>query len=171
MLHLETPIEKITYPLVLKQPSIKIIEMLNQNDKDIRARHDNCDRVYRILSDFRMYTVHEMVGVFKLNRYSVSNFNQECRNRWEYYANNSFIWRERIQQFRGEIKSGCVVFPEIAKEEKDFYDKYGLELDEQSRDTQMQSTCDIDDLSIEEWHNKIFMFPSTVKLEGRVETY
>lgn len=171
MLHLETPIDKITYPLVLKQPSRKTIERLKQHNIDITGRHDNCDRVYRILSDFRTYTINEMVGVFKLNRYSVSNFKQECRKRWEYYANNSFIWRERIQRFNGEIKSKYVVFPEIAKEENDFYDLYGLELDEQSHDTQMQSVCDIDEFSIEDWHNKIFMFPSIVKLDGIVETY
>lgn len=171
MLHLETPIEKITYPLVLQQPSRKIIEILKQHDTEIRDRHDNCDRVYRILSDFRMYTVHDMVGVFKLKRHSVSNYKQECRNRWEYYANNSSIWRERIEHFKGEIKSGYIVFPEISKEKTDFYDKYGLELDEQSQDTQMQSLCDIDELSIEEWHNKIFVFPSIVKLEGIVKTY
>ena len=171
MLHLETPIEKITYPLIIKQPSRKTIEMLEQHDKDIRQRHEQYDRVYRILNDYRMYTIHGLVGVFKLNRYSVTDFKKECREKWECYAYNSLIWRERIQEFKGKIKDDSIIFPETDKINKNFYDKYDLELDEQSQDTQMQSLCDIPELSIEEWHNKIFMFPSIVKLDSIIDSY
>ena len=171
LVHLETPIEKITHPLVFKQPSKTTIDMLIQHNKDIESRHKHSLSVYRILSDFRMFTINEMIGVFNLNRYSVPNFKNENRQYWEYYAYHSPLWRDRIKFFGGTFQKKDLVFINKTYKEKDFYDNYGLELDEQCEETQLRSLCDIPEVTIQEWHEKIFMFPALIKLDQIVMTY
>jgi hypothetical protein len=55
---------------------------------------------------------------------------------WLYYCHQTPLWAKRIEEHAGEIdtQNKCVVFPNDDSLEQ-FYEKYGLDPDEQSRET------------------------------------
>jgi len=57
---------------------------------------------------------------------------------WIYYASFSPIWQERIHNFGGKQMDEKIIFPNDEKEEE-FYQLYGYEPDEQTRE--IQSKC------------------------------
>jgi hypothetical protein len=163
MIHLQSPIDRIIHPLVFHQPSADSIKMIESHNQKIEIRHHDCDKVYRILKDMRMYAIHDLIGVFQLDRFKIVNFKKENRLRWGEYAIKCPIWKKRIYDFNGLVKTQEV---DLEKDkDKDFIDHYEMELDEQPDDIQMMSIKDIRKLTIDEWHNRIFTVQPILKLE------
>lgn len=157
IVHLNTPVENITRPLVFKTPSSSHLRKVEESNQHIIDRHLRCDRVYRILKENREFTIHHLVGAFQLERNAHVNFINEIYDYWEYYASGSPVWKMRIKEFGGVFRGKHLEFDESP--DKDFYDHYGLEPDEQSLHTQRVSNPPLRKYSIEEWHQLIFKKP------------
>ena len=71
--------------------------------------------------------------------------------KWEYMANGSPIWKKRIDCWFGEFdKENNINFPNDDLMEK-FYEKYGLEPDEQSEEVHMKGLIKLKRYPIKEW--------------------
>ena len=100
IVHMGVDIEKITYPFVIKQPALATIKMIENHNQMIEERHRDCDKVYRILKDMRMYPIHDLIGVFHLDRYNVADFKEKNRINWRNYVSNCPLWKYRIEAVR-----------------------------------------------------------------------
>lgn len=116
--------------------------------KDIKA--------YRILETTTMYNIDEYkhLSLFKLTR---DNYDlpKEYFHHWEYHASFSPLWLERINQHGGQInhQTKKVVFQEEPNDElmQTFYNKYGLEPDEQKLSVQNKNIQPIDKIHNNKW--------------------
>ena len=151
-IHLTIPIEEINHPFIFKQPSRNSIDIVENDHKNIEKRHSDCDRVYNILKDYRKYTIHQLIGVFTLDRDSIENFVHECRENWKHYAYKTPVWKKRMLAYGISNSTKKLVI----ENECGFNEKYNLELDEQSLEVQNRSLCNIANYTINEWLEDIF---------------
>ena len=125
------------------RPNIKITSTLIKFYENI-INEDKCES-YKILKNKRLYGISKEIGCFNLERYNYTH--EELVNnyfyKWEYMANNSKIWNERISTWFGEFdENNNIKFINDDLQEK-FYEKYGLEPDEQNKETHNKSICQI----------------------------
>lgn len=160
--HLQKPIEEINHPLIFKQPLKKHIESLVNDNIDIEKRHSTCDRVYRILKEYRKYGIHEHIGMFHLDRDTVDNYVDDSRHNWQNYVYNTPIWNRRISKYNGCIRNNNL----FLENEDDFYNKYDLELDEQSPDVQNKSLGPVKNYTMDKWVEEIFGYQFTRELDS-----
>lgn len=163
IVHLGTPIERITQRFVIQQPSNEIVAMIENHNKTIEDRHKSCNKVYRILRDMRIYAIHDLIGVFALDRFKVCNFKEKNRLYWGEYAINCPLWKHRITNFNTLVKKKVIDLNKAT--DKDFMDHYDMELDEQPENVQMMSMRDIEKITIDSWHDRVFTLRPIVKLE------
>tara|TARA_Y100001958_G_C21248295_1_gene580819 strand:+ start:5759 stop:6904 length:1146 start_codon:yes stop_codon:yes gene_type:complete len=152
MIHLQTPVEDINHLLIFKQPSKKSVEIIENNNNAIEERHRQIDRVYRILKDYRKYSIQEHIGLFHLDRDTVDNYVDECRQHWHCYIAQVPLWRTRINTYNGQFHKKKLVL----QNEEEFYNKYDLELDEQSPTVQYKSLAPLKNYTIDKWVADIF---------------
>ena len=96
--------------------------------------------LYKILENHCNYGVNDsgLLSVFHLER---PKEHKEVQNLWFnhllYYACRSPAWLERVESYDGVLDNDkkCVSFPDEDQEEA-FYNQFGLEPDEQKRETQ-----------------------------------
>ena len=157
VIHLDTDIEHILAKPVYKKPTADDVERYKLFHTQLEERHRTACNVYRILRDFRHYPLHPGAGAFRTARSSISDFKVKNMLHWEYYAYNSPVWEERFSRYNGKRcdKDSTVHFDNDDNLEI-FYDRYGLEFDEQSRSTQSASLLHIKPLPWYGWHQSIF---------------
>jgi len=139
-------IKRVIYPKVKKA----YLEMVKNTEKYVIP----CRKTLR---ERRLYGINPIIGAFKSNRKSDNiGWKEKLWYHWEFYARNCPVWKERFGKYKatfdGETKT--IIFPN-ADIEEDFYEKHGLEPDEQTKECQYMSIGDIDDtLSVKEWLKK-----------------
>lgn len=162
IVHLQTPYNKIQHPLVFKIPPQKIIQNIEDLNNEIINRHIKNEKVYRILKDFRLFTINDMIGVFLLARNSFDDLSIETNYHWEYYANNCPMWSERF------IECGA----KFNHKKTDIHDKgienYDLEFDEQSFNVKNMSTCKIKNMTLENWVRTLFNVTPHIFVHGKI---
>ena len=128
--------------------------------KDIDA--EPCIPVYKTLACKRIYSISKDIGCFKLIRNqegspSFPSYNKILWYHWEYFASFSPLWNERFQNYnvRKEDSTYEIRFRND-DESEEFYEKYGYEPDEQSKETQEKSILEIPPNSMKEWLTSIF---------------
>ena len=136
------------------RPNIKIAKTLIKFYENI-INEENCE-AYKILRRKRLYGIPKEIGCFNLERYNFTH--KELVNnyfyKWEYMASNSKIWNKRISTWFGEFdENNNIKFINDELQEK-FYEKYGLEPDEQSIETHNKSICEIKKYKIKNWIDK-----------------
>ena len=114
--------------------------------------------LYKILEKFCKYDVNEsgFLGAFQLKRLKDHKKLEELwRNQWLYYACGSPVWLERVESFQGSLdhEKKIIIF-EQEEQEEEFYNKFGLEPDEQKRETQEKVIPIIKDIKASEFYNK-----------------
>jgi hypothetical protein len=111
---------------------------------------------YKILENFCKYSVNNsgLLGAFQLNR--PADFQQEWLNNWLYYASCSPIWLDRIESHNGirDDEKHTILF-ESEDHEEAFYNQFGLEPDEQKRETQQIIIPQIPQLKVAEFYDKL----------------
>ena len=107
--------------------------------------------IYKTLPYKRRYKIDSNIGSFDLNRFKISNYKKENYN-WEYYASFTPLWKERIFMYNGSINHELkrIDFDNDDNLEM-FYEKYGYELDEQSKDVQDCSLLDVKRRNHSDW--------------------
>lgn len=109
--------------------------------------------VYDYLSRVRKFKIPKEIGCFNLERYNY-DYDEIIKNyfyKWESMANCSPIWNERIECWFGKFdKENNIYFPNDDLMEK-FYEKYGLEPDEQSEEVHMKGLNKLKRYPIKEW--------------------
>ena len=126
---------------------------------------EHVNTVYKTLTLRRKYGVSSNIGCFKLARDNV-DLKNEFWYHWEYYAYRCPLWKSRFDKCKINIddEKKEIVF-EDEDEYEEFYELYGYEPDEQSKETQEKSTKVLKKRKLNEWledvgieisrHNKV----------------
>ena len=107
---------------------------ININKKDVEKYSINYDdeKRYKILGMEYKYNLRtEYSKIFQLTEIDIVERREELLSNWEYYAYKCPYWREAIDKCEGVIDNNKIAFKSDDKHEE-FYEKYGLEIDEQS---------------------------------------
>jgi len=114
---------------------------------------------YNILEKAYMCGIDDLkhLSLFKLTR-NKYNIQEEYWYRWEYHASFSPLWLKRIRQFGGypDYTKQKVIFKEEPNDDlmQEFYGLYGLEPDEQRKETQEKSIKKIEKIHNWAWFNE-----------------
>jgi hypothetical protein len=95
------------------------------------------DKPFYVLKEMRDYSISEYTNSFKLEREKL-DLKTNFRQNWEYYANFSPSWNQKIKSYNGKIKKKEIIFHN-EDDYENFYEKYNLEPDEQDLITQEKS--------------------------------
>ena len=97
---------------------------------------------YKTLQFECKYDIDEgnYLSLFDLERNKIIDLKKTYWYHWEYYASFSPIWKERIEEFEGQVDHNekKIVFNKVDYEEQ-FYEGYNYEPDEQSKVVQNKS--------------------------------
>lgn len=121
--------------------------------------NNNCKNLqHKVLKNKREYSINPNIGcflntIYKKNR--IFDKNDILLNNWEYYCSFSPIWKERFIKYKCIFKNKTPIFANNDLLE-DFYKKYGYEPDEQNKETQLKSTKEIKENSVQNWLNYVF---------------
>lgn len=172
--HLQISISNLNKCNIFVTPNEDDIEFINKVENEpipiLHKRGIDCDQIYNTLCFKRYFKISEKIGSFKLDRWSLSSYvdyNDFLRKNWfhwEYYAANGCpLWRERVKKYNGVLDHGNekIIFPNDDVKEH-FYDLYAYEFDEQPKDIQMMSHCDIKRGKWEDWYFDIFSDKSII---------
>ena len=123
-------------------------------------------RVYRVLKEQRKYGVNRSIGSFALARHELNVDALDMNRFWEYYAFQTPVWWGRFEKYNGALDNAAkrVVF-DNDDDLEDFYDLFGLEPDEQSREVQNLSTAEIPRVPWVSWFEQAFAEESVVKFD------
>ena len=164
---------------IFVKPCDSDIEFISRVENEpipiIKKRGVEIDQIYNTLGFKRYFKIHEDIGAFKLSRFSVCDgtsyvYNDFLRKNWfhwEYYAAASCpLWRDRLEKYSGILDpiNKQLVFPNDA-----FYDLYAYEFDEQPKEIQMMSHCDLDKRKWYDWYFNIFPEQTSVVLKDDFE--
>ena len=160
------PSKKVCYKIVLK----KEMKILEEIDKSCRkdGRQEDVSYVYKTLSKKRLYGISSNTGCFKLCRDDL-DLNNEFWYHWEYYAYKSPLWKNRFDKCKIKIndKKKTIKF-EDENEYEEFYEEYGYEPDEQSKEVQEKSIKEIGKNTLKNWINDIFETKLTKNIRVKV---
>ena len=149
-----TPKKKVYYKSV---QSSEITSVLH-SDKSCRneGKHNDVSYVYKTLKKKRLYGISQNIGCFKLARENL-DLNHIYWYHWEFYAYKSPLWKFRFDKCKIKIndKKQSIDFSD-EDEYEEFYEEYGYEPDEQSKEVQEKSICKIEKSNIKSWINSIF---------------
>jgi hypothetical protein len=128
-----------------------IDEIKSIEEEGIPLTNKGNTQIYKTLYYKRLFSIDENIGSFNLSRFNIANYKIENYN-WEYYASFVPLWRERINSFNGKInhESKRIIFDDDESLEN-FYDTYGYEVDEQSKDVQDFSLLEIKKKYYTDW--------------------
>jgi hypothetical protein len=134
LLYLITIVEPVIAPNI-KQTYIKATDEEMKTFTDFH-RVQTTDYDYKFLEKVCKYPVNPLVHVFNHTRTDVG-YKELIWYNWEYYAYDTPLWRERFNEYgckKDDNKQEVVFASDDSKET--FYEKYGLEPDEQTKTTQ-----------------------------------
>lgn len=131
------------------------VSPLKEDIDEIKSLQNPVIPVYKTLPNRRWFKIDNQIGSFDLNRFYIPNYKSENYN-WEYYASFTPLWKKRIDEFKATINNNdkSIQFEDDEYLEG-FYEIYGYELDEQSKDTQDYSMLLIDRKKWIEWFTYI----------------
>lgn len=131
------------------------VNPLKEDVEDIKSLNDIISPIYKTLPNKRWFKIDENIGSFELVRFNVKNYRNENYN-WEYYASFVPLWKERIDKFKCSINH-TIKRVEFIDDDclETFYDTYGYELDEQSKEVQDCSLLEINKQDWKEWFKYI----------------
>jgi len=141
------------------------VNPLKEDIDDIISLDNIVIPIYKTLPNKRWFKIDENIGSFELVRFNVKDYKNENYN-WEYYASFIPLWKERIDKFKGSINH-TIKRVEFIDDEclESFYDAYGYELDEQSKEVQYCSLLDIRKQDWKEWFKYIGHFDEMINCE------
>lgn len=121
----------------IQSETIKFIEMTN----------DKTTPVYKTLMEKRLYSINPSVGFFENTR--PKKYHEAFWYNWEYFTQGCPLWEERFKKYKCSFdnKKHEPIFPNDDILEQ-FYQEFGLEPDEQSKDIQYKSLLEINNKSI-----------------------
>ena len=104
---------------------------------------------YNILKEKRLYRIYDELIYYELerNKMDFSKLKKDILLKWEVYAYECRLWKQRIKEYGGYIENNEIYFKDNDELER-FYEKYGFELDEQSKDVQDKSLINIKKINI-----------------------
>ena len=142
----EPQIKKLKLRLVSNEKEIEYVENLNKFEQPS----------HYLLKKRREFMIYDTIG-FNLPRFNNIPIWEAQWYHWIYYAYKCPLWRERINEFEGvpNHDEKTVVFPNDDKQEE-FYQKYGLEPDEQPKEIQEMSIMEINKCELRDWFLSIF---------------
>ena len=94
------------------------------------------DKIRLTLTEKRKFSIGSQIGFFNNNR--IENYSHALWYKWEYYARNCPLWKERFKKYKCSFEKKEPVFPNDDLLEE-FYEEFGYEPDEQSKECQMKS--------------------------------
>ncbi len=156
---------------------IRKIALVRRLDKDsiefFQSTNEMVEPAWKTLPKRRLYTIAEWVGAFPLERRDDNiEWNKILWYHWEYYARKCPLWKERFDKynvcFNDKTKK-----PEFPNDDllEEFYEKYGLEPDEQSRECQEKSLCKLPIRTLGMWINAIFPSFRSKRFSERQRVY
>ena len=110
----------------------------------------------KVLEKNRNFSILQLINAFKLSRNEISH-KEHMDNyyyRWEYYCKDTPIWKKRFNEFSATFEDKTILFPSENYLEQ-FYDKYGLEPDEQKLEIIEKSHVFLEDISSKEFLSKL----------------
>ena len=145
--------KNISYQVSLE--AIKEMELTDSTCYNESKYGEHVNTVYKTLALRRKYGISSNIGCFKLARDGL-DLNNEFWYHWEYYAYNCPIWKSRFDKYKIKIsdENKEIVF-EDEDEYEEFYELYGYEPDEQTRETQEKSTKVLKKRKLNEWLNDV----------------
>lgn len=153
---------------LIKRKTMWIKTKLNNGEVEfIRKLQEPSKQVYKTLKEKRLFEINSNIGLFPLNRFNadtdvvslwdttlkkylpndVSIVESAYLHNWEYYARTTPIWKNIFKTYGASFKKKQIIFPDANKFDE-FYDKYGFEPDEQSKETQLKSMKPIEKITI-----------------------
>tara|TARA_B100000902_G_scaffold326696_1_gene321929 strand:+ start:427 stop:1608 length:1182 start_codon:yes stop_codon:yes gene_type:complete len=142
--------------------------------KDLECNNTHGCLPRNVLKQHRLYGINPNIGSFALARYTLAETEFQSVNCfWERYAFNTPIWLHRFEKFKaatnaGQSESGTISF-ESDDDLEAFYDLYGLEPDEQTREVQNLSTGIIALSPWIAWFNTVFSETSAINFDERFQ--
>jgi hypothetical protein len=122
---------------------------------------------YKILKNMRYFSISEYTNSFKLEREKL-DIKSIFRQNWEYHANFSPFWRNKIKMYKGKIKNKKIIFNDDNYE--NFYEQYNLEPDEQCLEVQEKSTKNLKKYKTTELITKLFGDkPILLELDNKID--
>ena len=110
---------------------------------------------WKTLPKCRLYAIHKWVGAFPIIRSDAGiEWNKVLWYHWEYYARECPLWKGRFKEYGAVFEDGKIVFANDDLLEE-FYEKYGLEPDEQSRECQEKSLLSLEKKTLDDWLDQI----------------
>ena len=94
------------------------------------------DKIRLTLTEKRKFSIESQIGFFNNNR--IENYSHALWYKWEYYARKCPLWKERFEKYKCSFEKKEPVFPSEDLLEE-FYEEFGYEPDEQSKECQMKS--------------------------------
>lgn len=106
---------------------------------------------YKILKTKRLYEISDKIGCFSLIR---SNYllNKEFWYHWEFHAFQSLLWQKRFNKYNIKVNKRKKEIEFLDDDEmEEFYQKFGYEPDEQTKEIQEKSIKKIKSISFNNW--------------------
>jgi len=146
---------QILQPITAQKTGRKTGHHLYLIDEYVGPEIDERQLPYKLLETFCKYGVNDsgLLGAFHLNR--PVDFKQSWLTNWLYYASWSPAWTERIESYGGkrDDEKHAVLFESEDLEEA-FYNTFGLEPDEQKRETQEKIIPLIPQIKVAEFYER-----------------
>ena len=173
---LQTPISSLNKCNIFVKPKDVDIEFVTKVENEpiplIQTRGFVLEQTYNTLGFKRYFKIDETIGSFQLARWtSCGNLNYpDFLNmnwfHWEYYAANGCpLWRERLEKCHGALDhiKQIIIFPrddindsDSDSDKEQFYNLYAYEFDEQPKEIQRMSHCELKKNTWKEWYFDIF---------------
>lgn len=146
---------QILQPITAQKTGRKTGHQLYLIDEYVGPEIDDSQIPYKLLETFCKYGVNDsgLLGAFHLNR--PVDFKQSWYTNWLYYASWSPAWSERIESYGGkrDEEKYAILFESEDLEEA-FYKTFGLEPDEQKRETQEKIIPLIPEIKVSEFYER-----------------
>jgi len=171
---LQTPVSSLNNCNIFVKPTDVDIEFVTKVEKEpiplIHKRGFTLEQTYNTLGFKRYFKICETIGSFQLARWArwdnlcYPDFLKMNWFHWEYYAANGCpLWRERLEKCHGTLDhiKQTIIFPrddinDSDTDKEQFYNLYAYEFDEQPKEIQRMSHCDLKKNTWKEWYFDIF---------------
>ncbi len=158
---------------------IALVRILEQESIDFfKGTNVAVQPVWKTLAKRRLYAIRDCIGIFPNVRKDHTDdtlmWKEILWYHWEYYAQKCPLWRERFVEYKClfDKEKKIPLFPNDDILEA-FYEKYGMEPDEQSRECQYKSLTEIKQQTVQEWLETHFDYKeeNTDEFSAKVESY
>jgi len=145
-------LESIFEGIYISLPTNFILEDIDDKLLMIESRYLTT-QPYKLLKE-RLYKICDSIGCFNI----VQDYDREdVLLHWEYYTQGTPFWDALWEEYNVTFVNKKPIFTSDESLEM-FYEIYGYELDEQSKETQDKGFVTINDCSIKQWLKNIQMY-------------